>query len=385
MQWFQEAADNGSANAMYFLFQYYSHHAEQGKNPQFYLLKAAEAGHILAQLLIVSSGLTYDFSENVKSEMMDKLLKQDESAILKLDNTNVVKLIIIDIFLSTDNTNNQKKKGLRMLRQLAQENDPEALLELGMLYMNGHIVKLNPTEARKHSEQGAKLGDADCLCSLGYFWDSGLGGERDDQKAHDYFRRSAEQGNANSHNKLGIYYKNIKKDYSLAEYHFKQAMALDSPEKLHPRRVATFNHAVYNLAMLYLAQGKCLGKSEEDAISLFKQAAEADHREAILFLIRYYRDRGEYISAMKYIALIDPKAADKLTALMPEAPLKQTLTPSTLSSTGSISNQNVFSPTPQQKRETLKELENISHFLKTSLKWQLSKDGSRLGHTLAMK
>lgn len=375
LSWFQKAVDHGSADAMYFLFQYYLHHPQEGKNPQTYLTNAAEADHIMAQLCICAPTCPFEFAADFKAEVMNKLLKHDESTILDLPNIKIIRLLI-ELHLCEDNSKRQRKKGANMLRKLAQDNCPQALQQLGEMHIHGDIVKRSPEQARSYWLQGAKLGDATCLCSLGYFWDGELGGKPDAEKANDYFKQAAEKGSANAHNKMGLHFKE-EKDYRLAEHHFKQAMELDHPEKRNARTQNVFKHAAYNLAMLYWHDGEILGKSKEEAVLCFHQSAMDGFRDAARFLISYHYGRDELLKALEYLPLvdnIDPAVLDVLKSFC--TPPSNTPAPSPLPTQGKISSHGIFSSAAQNKKMILVELEKISQHLETKLEWNFTKNNS---------
>ena len=79
------------------------------------------------------------------------------------------------------------------IRRLAEEGDPEAQYELGLLYRNGRDAPENYDEAKEWFELAAEQGDAYKQYYIG-MRNRGDGVPRDNEEAMRWFRLAAEQG-----------------------------------------------------------------------------------------------------------------------------------------------------------------------------------------------
>ena len=95
---------------------------------------------------------------------------------------------------------------INYLYELADENDTEAMVNIGSMYYGGIKVKQNYKEAFKWYKKAADLQDANGLCFLGYCYYYGRDMEVDREKAFSCFYESASLGHANGMFKLGDMY-----------------------------------------------------------------------------------------------------------------------------------------------------------------------------------
>jgi len=291
----KEAAKNGHKHALFQL----AHRPEISNNFFMYaehLVKAAKTNHIVAQAMILQIipdpilrkiGL----SEAEQKTLEEKFWKQNDEEVLMLLSEKD-KILVLDAYYNNEKfTKNQRKKLLNLLFMLSEQNSSEAMLRLGTLYMRGELVKKNAKKAKEHWLKGAALDSPECLCGLGYFYEEDMenSGKRDYEKAFYYHQKAAEAGSANSHNQLGIMYKNgkgIEKNIKKAIYHFNQAMRLDDPKNKSAQvtslifHIPAFPHAAYNLGWLYLNELEENEKVFSWAITCFLTAAEHGHPEA---------------------------------------------------------------------------------------------------------
>ena len=102
-----------------------------------------------------------------------------------------------------------------ILIELSEENDPWALNNLGLLYLNGHGVKINKSRAFKYFTKANKLGDVWAKSNLAWLYLNGIGTTIDKNKAYILFKDAAEKDNFNAQYNLGIMYRDgngVKKD-----------------------------------------------------------------------------------------------------------------------------------------------------------------------------
>ena len=79
---------------------------------------------------------------------------------------------------------------------LAEEGDPMAQYELGIMYQNGEGVPQNYSKAVKWFRKAAEQGDSSAQYRLGLKYSVGHGVPQDYSEAVKWFRKSAEQGDA---------------------------------------------------------------------------------------------------------------------------------------------------------------------------------------------
>jgi TPR repeat protein len=70
----------------------------------------------------------------------------------------------------------------------AQQGQPGAYANLGILYMNGWGVRRDYAEAFKYLQLAANAGDAGAQSNLGYLYDGGLGVVQDYSAAVKWYR-----------------------------------------------------------------------------------------------------------------------------------------------------------------------------------------------------
>lgn len=80
--------------------------------------------------------------------------------------------------------------------QKAQQGDPVAQTDLGLMYVHGSQVKQSDTDAVKWFTLAAKQGYARGEMCLGMMYATGHGVKKDDAIAHKWFLAAAEQGMA---------------------------------------------------------------------------------------------------------------------------------------------------------------------------------------------
>jgi hypothetical protein len=76
------------------------------------------------------------------------------------------------------------------------------------MYANGQGVTKDEAEAVNWWRKSAEQGNADAQFNLGLSYDNGLGVTKDEAEAVKWYRKAAEQGNANAQSNLGFMYAN---------------------------------------------------------------------------------------------------------------------------------------------------------------------------------
>lgn len=163
------------------------------------------------------------------------------------------------------------KLSFQQLKNLAQQGDPDAQCQLGVMYNTGNGVKQDFKQAFKWLSKVADLNYAEAQYHLGLIFDNGYGVEQDTLKAVQWYTKAAEQGWANAQINLGFMYikgQGVKQDYTKALTYFTQAAE---------QNIAI---AQYNLGTMY-SNGHGVNKDFEKAIVWYVKAASQGHKGAI--------------------------------------------------------------------------------------------------------
>lgn len=164
-----------------------------------------------------------------------------------------------------------------VVRNRAEQGDPQEQNHLGMLYLGGRGVKQSVREAALWYDRSAKQDYVWGEYNLGLLYARGQGVRKDRDEAEKYFKRAfpemqsaAEAGNPDAQYALGnMYYRGygVERNYGTAVRWFEKSAAQD--------RVA----AQYALGMAY-QEGRGVSKDKKKAKEWLQKAAEHGSREA---------------------------------------------------------------------------------------------------------
>lgn len=96
------------------------------------------------------------------------------------------------------------QEALRHWQTLAGQNNPDALFNIGLLYMQGKGVKQNDRTAMEWFKQAAQYGSVDAAYNLGVLYAEGRGIYPSPKDAIYWWRQAAEVGHAESQYNLGV-------------------------------------------------------------------------------------------------------------------------------------------------------------------------------------
>jgi TPR repeat protein len=122
--------------------------------------------------------------------------------------------------------NQRGKQAVEMLEPAAQQDDLEALLFLGSMFLYGTGVQSDVQRARGYFERAARYGHRDALFNLGAMYDKAIGVPRDPQAAIRWFTRAADQRDPVAQLNLAIFHlkgDGVPKDQALAEQWLRRA------------------------------------------------------------------------------------------------------------------------------------------------------------------
>lgn len=122
----------------------------------------------------------------------------------------------------------QAQDAVKLLTPAAEQDDLEALLFLGSMFLYGTGVTPDPQLARRYYEQAARYGHRDALFNLGAMYDKAIGVPRDPAEAMRWFTRAADQRDPTAQLNLAIFHlkgDGVPKDQVLAEQWLRRAAA----------------------------------------------------------------------------------------------------------------------------------------------------------------
>lgn len=174
--------------------------------------------------------------------------------------------------------------------------------KIGFSYYHGRGIEKSQTQAAKWFRKAAEQGDANAQNTLGLMCQKGRGVGLDDARAVKWFRKAAEQGLVDAQYNLGLFYatgSGIGQDYAQANKWFRKAAEHgdanaqfllgtmyqkgDGVGQDDARAVKWYRQAAeqgdaraqYNLGVLYAA-----GQDNARAVKWFRQAADQGHANA---------------------------------------------------------------------------------------------------------
>lgn len=252
-----------------------------------YMLKAAQAGQIIAQAMVLLQMYSSEASTSDELKIIaQNFWKQSDENFFDIAATDF-KFLVIDTYIEiSESTKKQTAKIIRLLETLTKEQYPQAFFRLGCLHMAGKFVKRDLAKAEKLLLEGAKLNHRGCWCSLGYLYEE----KSDFAKAFECYQKAAYLNDANSYSQLGLLYrqgKGVKQDLDQAILCFYKAMELDSGDQKHKQYdglqyTPVFPHAAFNIGSLFWhgdAKLKIL-PNQQTAIAWFILAADHGHKDA---------------------------------------------------------------------------------------------------------
>lgn len=100
------------------------------------------------------------------------------------------------------NTPQKRNTYITKLRELAQEDQPDACFQLGMEYLNGEHLSYNPERAFQYLEKSANLYYVPAMVELATSYMMARGVERDYEKAKQWAKRAESLGNKEAYSLL---------------------------------------------------------------------------------------------------------------------------------------------------------------------------------------
>ncbi|HEX3091826.1 MAG TPA: tetratricopeptide repeat protein [Candidatus Angelobacter sp.] len=269
LNWYHKAADQGNSLAENQIGSYYDNGAGHNQAEGFkWYRKAADHGDAVAENNV---GSMYAEGAGVQKNFAEATSWIRKAVEHGADNAMEELMALYDSGKAVPGKSLQEnqQEGLTLLRSWADQGKPAAQLLLAAGYTNGSMgLSRNLPEAvnllRKVAEKDAAAEDY-----LGWAYSHGEGVPRNDDEAFNWYRKSAEHGNAMGQANLGFMYENgrgVHKDLAEAAKLFQAAAEQGE------------GSAQYHLAELY-EDGKSVSKDKITAIMWFILAKEAGGRD----------------------------------------------------------------------------------------------------------
>ncbi len=202
------------------------------------------------------------------------------------------------------------EKAYHLFTEAAELGNEGAYANLGRLYYNGEYVDENKDLAFTYYEKAAKLNSQHGKYMLGLCYLNGYGTTIDKEQAVYYLIQASEEGHEKAHSKLGEYYNELKDYYQAGEYYRRSAESGNAEDQFNLGRLFYngegfrknlkeaynwFNKSAdqgdkdsqYALYTMY-DTGKGVSKSEANAFYWLKKAAGNKNNKAMLKLGEYY-------------------------------------------------------------------------------------------------
>ncbi|MDH6306367.1 TPR repeat protein [Parabacteroides sp. PF5-5] len=207
-------------------------------------------------------------------------------------------------------------------RKSAEQNFADAQSMIGVYYCQ----KEEYDEAIKWFEKSIIQGSSEGLCNMGLMYYSGIGVQKDIQKAYDHFYKSAQQGNVDAKVMIGeiFYYGHLgSQDYQKAFTLYTQAASEDNASAQNKLglmyyfgRGVTANYETaaewfeksvrqgegsskYYLGYMYL-KGLGVNKNISKGIELLNESAQQGYSHANVVLGDYYIETNDYSKSLSY-------------------------------------------------------------------------------------
>jgi uncharacterized protein len=176
------------------------------------------------------------------------------------------------------------------LRKAANGGHVIAQYNLGMMYLNGEVVKQDRYEAIVLLRMAAEKGYSDAQYNLGYIYFKGLGARQDYLKAFKWFHKAAKHNVSYAQHALGEMYENglgVKQNYKQALIWYKKAADQGSSEDQ------------IKLGHMY-TDGKGVKQDYKQAFAFYSKAADQGHVKAQFILgVMYSLGEGVGLDKVK--------------------------------------------------------------------------------------
>ena len=163
------------------------------------------------------------------------------------------------------------RRAFRMLLAVSLKGNASAQFYLAYCYSNGLGVEVDNDKAVEWYRRSAEQGNSSSQNNLGVCYSNGRGVNQDKAKAAEWYRKAAEQGEAYAQCNLADFYKDgigVEKDLALAVLWYKK-----SADQQHERAMLALADCYY--------YGKGIEENKEEAINIYKTLVGKGNEKAI--------------------------------------------------------------------------------------------------------
>ena len=221
-KWFELSSELGNPLADFEMGFYHYQLALEGEDNQKekeigkavkFFKKAREKGVVEATLALAELYVEID-DEKMARKYFNEAIEKGESdgylgiALIEYDNKNFekAKKYLLKSYQADKNRvaafylggmyfeENENEKGFFYMEESAKQGNTDAMFDLGVLYLDGELIKKDEKKAFEYFSEAANKGDAGAQFYLGVFYREGKVVQKDDEKARYWFEKSAEQG-----------------------------------------------------------------------------------------------------------------------------------------------------------------------------------------------
>ncbi len=253
--------------------------------------------------------------EETESEQKETIEPEQNPETTKVDSHSLVEQGLKYLF--GRGTEKNYDEAVRLFRLAAEQNDPDALYNLGRCYATGRGVPKDYGESAKWHRKAAELDQIASQNALGHMYLYGRPGmQRDPAEGAIWYRRAAMQNDSLAQASLGECYENgwgVPQNYpeaftwyrkaaeggigcEIARYHLGQLyLNGNGVEKDYPAAIRWLQEAgshpdAVNLLGYCYENGYGVIQNPEEAVALYRKAAEQGHVTAQLKLGNCYED-----------------------------------------------------------------------------------------------
>ncbi|HGH5992087.1 tetratricopeptide repeat protein [Morganella morganii] len=250
--WFEKAAEQNNADALFYLGSYYIHGSGVEKNKEKGLSlykKASELGSSRAMnnlalqeekegrvedaILLYKRAIKYGYAEAILNlgdayQNNGEFNRSEDIFLSALDKNDWIKSEALsklgDLYSRTDFKNFDIKKSEFFYLESVRLNNSVAMNNLGVLYLNNNEY----TKSFSYIKMAADKNLPDAINNLGSLYQHGYGVEQNYAKAISLYKKSAEMGSPGGYFNLGSLYEHgdgVKQDNNKAIEYYEKALA----------------------------------------------------------------------------------------------------------------------------------------------------------------
>lgn len=204
-----------------------------------------------------------------------------------MSNETECMMLMSSFCLSEDSIDQQvhnPQRGIELLKKAIRHGSGRACATLGNYYQEGKYIEKDDDEAFKLYKKAFERKSADGAFSLGFAYIEGIGCDKNVKKGIEVWKKAVEYGSGSAANNLYCY-------YNYGNYADKSVIDKEEAKKW-IKKGATLgdSYACWNIAKEYY-WGKLFEKSDHQAFTYMKKAADMGHPEACSW-VAYFYDNG---------------------------------------------------------------------------------------------